>query len=80
MCSRANTGTTATPPRPRSPCATGAFASLGVNEVYAIIRDVNYASRRVAARLGMRPAGVMMKHYHGMDMPHIVYKTGRNQA
>lgn len=57
-----------------------AFTSLGVNEVYAIIRDVNYASRRVAARLGMRPAGVMMKHYHGMDMPHIIYKIGRNQA
>lgn len=56
-----------------------AFSSLGVNEVYAIIRDVNRASQRVALRLGMRPRGVMMKHYRGMDMPHIVYKIARNQ-
>lgn len=57
-----------------------ALEALGVNEVFAIIRDINYASRRVALRLGMRPSGVIMKHYRGMDMPHIVYKTGKSQG
>ena len=56
-----------------------ALGELGVSEVYAIIRDVNQASRRVALRLGMRPCGVMMKHYRGMDMPHIVYRTQTHQ-
>ena len=48
-----------------------------MSEVYAIIRDVNQASRRVALRLGMEPRAVMMKHCHGVDMPHIVYGISR---
>ena len=45
--------------------------------MFSIIRDVNQASRRVALRLGMEPRAVMMKHYHGVDMPHIVYGISR---
>ncbi len=56
-----------------------AFENLPVGEVYAIIRDVNRASRRVAGRLGMSPRGVMMKHYRGMDMPYIVYSITRGE-
>lgn len=58
-------------------CRDYAFETLGFNEVFSIIRDVNQASRRVALRLGMEPRAVMMKHYHGVDMPHIVYGISR---
>lgn len=58
-------------------CRDYAFETLGVNEVFAIIRDVNAASRRVAERLGMAPRGVLMKHYRGMDMLHIAYSVRR---
>ena len=54
-------------------CKQYAFETLGVPEVYSIIRDNNYASQRVARRNGMQPAGTMVKHYHGVDMPHILY-------
>ena len=50
-----------------------AFVSLGLGEVYALVRDINYPSRRVAERLGMRPAAIFMKRYRGMNMPHIAY-------
>ena len=54
-------------------CKRYAFETIGVPEVYSIIRDNNYASQRVARRNGMQPAGTMVKHYHGVDMPHILY-------
>ena len=60
-------------------CRDYAFAELGFGEVYSIIRDINHASRRVAERLGMTARGVFVKHYRGIDMPHIAYcveKTG----
>lgn len=56
-----------------------AFDTLGVGAVYAMIRDINYASRRVAVRLGMTPCGATVKHYRGMDMLHIVYRINRDQ-
>ena len=58
-------------------CRDYAFETLGFNEVFSIIRDVNQASRRVALRLGMEPRALMMKHCHGVDMPHIVYGISR---
>lgn len=57
-----------------------AFGELGLGEVYAMVRDVNHASRRVALRLGMRPAAVFMKRYRGMDMPHIAYRLRREET
>lgn len=60
-------------------CRDYAFAELGFGKVYSIIRDINHASRRVAERLGMTARGVFVKHYRGIDMPHIAYcveKTG----
>ena len=59
-------------------CRDYAFDTLGVNEVFAIIRDVNLASRRVAGRIGMTPRGACMKHYRGMDMLHVVYSVRRS--
>ena len=36
-----------------------------------------YEEQRVALRLGMEPRAVMMKHCHGVDLPHIVYGISR---
>lgn len=61
-------------------CKQYAFEALHVPEVYSIIRDNNFASRRVAERNGMQPVGRMIKHYHGMEMPHILYCARREDA
>lgn len=54
-------------------CRQYAFNILKKQKVVSIIRDTNLASRKVAERLGMRPRFSFVKHYYGMDMPHIVY-------
>ncbi len=54
-------------------CKEYAFDTLGFDRVYSIIRDNNYASQRVAERNGMKEVKTFIKHYYGMDMPHIVY-------
>lgn len=54
-------------------CKRHAFDVLGKAEVYSIIRDNNIASQRVAMKNGMQPCGRIIKHYYGVDMPHIVY-------
>ena len=58
-------------------CKRFAFETLGADEVFSIIRDTNMPSRRVAERNGMTPRGEFVKHYHGIDMPHIVYGVHR---
>lgn len=58
-------------------CKRWAFETLGADEVFSIIRDTNWPSRRVAARNGMTPRGAFVKQYYGMDMPHIVYGVHR---
>ena len=60
-------------------CKEYAFGTLGFGEVYSIIRDNNLPSRRVAERNGMRVCGEIVKHYYGMDMPHLVYRTVAGQ-
>lgn len=57
-------------------CARYAFDSLGLERVYSIIRDMNIPSQNVALRIGMSPCGTLVKHYYGIDMPHIVFSTG----
>lgn len=59
-------------------CREYAF-HLGFGAVYSIIRDSNTASQRVAARNGMVPIGQFVKHYRGVDMPHIVYCVKKEQ-
>lgn len=54
-------------------CRDYAFGALKKKKVVSIIRDTNTASRRVAERLGMKPESSFVKHYCGVDMPHIVY-------
>lgn len=54
-------------------CKDYAFNNLGEKRVYSIIRDLNLPSRRVALRNGMKVCGVQVKHYYGIDMPHLIY-------
>ena len=59
-------------------CRDYAFTVLGAGEVCSIIRDTNLASQGVARRNGMVPQDTWVKHYRGVDMPHIrfVVKKG----
>lgn len=55
-------------------CRNYAFSTLGVSEVYSIIRDTNLASQGVARRMGMTHTGEFTKNYRGIDMPHFIYR------
>lgn len=54
-------------------CREYAFHKLGFAEVYSIIRNTNVASQKVAMRNGMKPVGRLVKHYRGVEMPHLIY-------
>lgn len=56
-----------------SACRDAAFDELGVDRVWAQIRDTNLASMNVAIRLGMTVRGRFIKHYRGVDMPHLAF-------
>lgn len=56
-------------------CKQYAFERLHVDEVFSIIRENNLASQAVAERNGMTVCGSFTKHYHGIDMPHLVYRA-----
>lgn len=58
-------------------CRDHAFAQLGVDRVWAQVRDTNIASMNVAIRLGMTVRGRFEKHYRGMDMPHLAFAVDR---
>ena len=58
-------------------CKEYAFTVLGADEVYSIIRDSNTASQNVARRNGMVPVGSFVKHYRGVDMPHLIFCVRR---
>lgn len=63
-----------------SACRDYAFRVLGFPEVYSIIRDSNFPSQRVALRNGMALRGSFVKHYYGVDMPHLVFGVRREQV
>ena len=54
-------------------CMEYAFDRLGAREVCSIIRETNLPSRRVAERNGMTVRDSWVKHYRGIDMPHVRY-------
>ncbi|QMU98048.1 GNAT family N-acetyltransferase [Microbacterium esteraromaticum] len=57
-----------------------AFTLLGADRVWAQVRDTNIASMNVAIRLGMTVRGRFVKHYRGVDMPHLAFAIDRQQA
>jgi len=54
-------------------CKEYAFDKLNANEVYSIIRDTNLASQNVALRNGMIRVSRFVKHYRGVDIPHLLF-------
>lgn len=60
-------------------CREYAFQELGVKEVCSIIRDNNLSSQAVARRNGMAVSGRLVKHYYGMEMPHLVFSVRREE-
>ena len=59
-------------------CMEYAFDRLGAREVCSIIRETNLPSRRVAERNGMTVRDSWVKHYRGIDMPHVRYCAARD--
>lgn len=56
-------------------CKQYAFEILNTEEVYSIIRDNNIASQNVAVRNGMLVKDQFVKHYYGVEMPHLVFSV-----
>ena len=60
-------------------CRDYAFRRLEVREVYSIIRDTNLPSIKVALANGMKEREKLIKHYYGMEMPHLVYSITKEE-
>ena len=56
-------------------CRDYAFDVLEAEEVFSIIRDSNLPSQAVARRNGMEVRGQFVKHYRGVDMPHLIFSV-----
>ncbi|MGW9626819.1 GNAT family N-acetyltransferase [Microbacterium sp. NPDC055521] len=61
-------------------CRDHAFTVLGTDRVWAQVRDTNIASMNVAIRLGMTVRGRFLKHYRGVNMPHLAFAIDRPAA
>ena len=61
-------------------CKQYAFEVLGIGEIYSIIRDTNIASMNVAIRNGMTMRKRFIKHYRGVDMPHLLFSVKKNES
>lgn len=61
-------------------CRDYAFHTLGMERVYSIIRDTNIPSQNVAKRNGMSVCGSLIKHYHGIDMPHLIFCVSKKET
>ncbi|MEG0942223.1 MAG: GNAT family N-acetyltransferase [Angelakisella sp.] len=56
-------------------CKKYAFETLHADEVFSIIRDNNIPSQNVARKNGMTVKDRFVKHYYGVDMPHLVFSV-----
>ena len=60
-------------------CTCYAIDRMHATEVYSIIRDNNIPSQKVALRNHMTLCGKTVRHYYGMDMPHLIYGITANK-
>lgn len=51
-----------------------AFHTLNVSKIVCDIRPMNQPSIAVAKRLGMIETGSFIKHYRGVEMPHLIFE------
>ena len=56
-------------------CKEYAFTKLNADEVFSLIKYDNFASQNVAKRNGMSVVGRFVKHYYGIDMPHLIFSV-----
>lgn len=61
-------------------CRKYGFGTLHFDVLYSIIRDTNIPSQKVAVRNGMVPVDTIVKHYRGVDMPHLVYRVDKTKT
>ncbi len=61
-------------------CREYGFNVLCFDALYSIIRDTNIASQNVALRNGMILTDTIIKHYRGVDMPHMVFCVRKDDA
>lgn len=61
-------------------CREYGFNVLCFDALYSIIRDANIASQNVALRNGMTLTDTIVKHYRGVDMPHVVFCVKKDDA
>lgn len=59
-------------------CVHYAFDTLGAGEVWAMIREDNLPSQRVARRCGMEVRGSLAAHSPYTDMPHLAFSVRRD--
>lgn len=59
-------------------CAKYGFETLGLEEVYCLIKEDNTASIKVAKRLEMELIGKHIKNYKGKELPHCVFRLEKN--
>lgn len=58
-------------------CRDYAFEKLGAARVHSIIKEDNFASQRVARRVGMRPVKSFLATYYNGPVRHILYALNR---
>lgn len=61
-------------------CKEYAFQDLALPQLYAIIRDTNFPSQKLAERIGMQKIDTIIKQYYGFTMPHHVYTLKKEQT
>lgn len=59
-------------------CAKYGFETLGLEEVYCLIKEDNLSSLKVAKKLSMQKVGEYPKPYKGKKINHLVFKLDKN--
>lgn len=59
-------------------CAKYGFETLGLEEVYCLIKEDNLNSLKVAKKLSMQKVGEYPKPYKGKKINHLVFKLDKN--
>lgn len=59
-------------------CVKYGFETLGLEEVYCLIKEDNTASIKVAKKLEMELIGKHIKNYKGKELPHCVFRLEKN--
>lgn len=59
-------------------CVKYGFETLGLEEVYCLIKEDNLSSLKVAQKLAMQKVGEYLKSYKGKKINHLVFKLKKN--